>query len=61
MPANIEEGFATRAIHVGQDPEQWSHRSVIPPLVMSSTFRQDGPAQHRVSCTPVFCFIYKKR
>ncbi|KAF7995167.1 hypothetical protein HCN44_004639 [Aphidius gifuensis] len=47
MPANIEEGFATRAIHVGQDPEQWSHRSVIPPLVMSSTFRQDGPAQHR--------------
>lgn len=48
MPGNIkEEGFATRAIHVGQDPEQWNHRSVIPPLVMSSTFRQDGPAQHR--------------
>ncbi|KAG7212060.1 hypothetical protein KM043_012415 [Ampulex compressa] len=40
-------GFSTRAIHAGQDPLQWSHCSVIPPLVMSTTFRQDGPAQHR--------------
>lgn len=47
MPTNTKEGFATRAIHSGQDPLQWKHCSVIPPLVMSTTFRQDGPAQHR--------------
>ncbi|XP_078051205.1 cystathionine gamma-lyase [Augochlora pura] len=42
-----EEGFATKAIHVGQDPLQWTHCSVVPPIVMSTTFRQDGPGQHR--------------
>ncbi|XP_011685038.1 PREDICTED: cystathionine gamma-lyase [Wasmannia auropunctata] len=42
-----KKGFATRAIHAGQDPEQWNHGSVVPPLVMSTTFQQDGPAQHR--------------
>ncbi|XP_043286466.1 cystathionine gamma-lyase [Venturia canescens] len=43
----MDQGFATKAIHVGQDPEQWKHCSVVPPLVMSTTFRQDAPAQHR--------------
>lgn len=47
MPTDTKEGFATKAIHAGQDPLQWSHCSVVPPLVMSSTYRQDGPAQHR--------------
>ncbi|KAH0945178.1 hypothetical protein HN011_004663 [Eciton burchellii] len=41
------EGFSTKAIHAGQDPLQWIHRSVIPPLVMSTTFQQDGPAEHK--------------
>ncbi|XP_076640397.1 cystathionine gamma-lyase isoform X2 [Colletes latitarsis] len=41
------EGFATKAIHAGQDPLQWTHCAVIPPIVTSTTFRQDGPAQHR--------------
>ncbi|XP_043260123.1 putative cystathionine gamma-lyase 2 isoform X2 [Colletes gigas] len=41
------KGFATKAIHAGQDPLQWTHCAVIPPIVMSTTFRQDGPAQHR--------------
>ncbi|XP_076278373.1 cystathionine gamma-lyase [Lasioglossum baleicum] len=44
---STKEGFATTALHAGQDPLQWSHCSVVPPLVMSTTFRQDGPAQHR--------------
>ena len=48
MPITTREGFATKAIHAGQDPLQWSHCSVVPPLVMSTTFRQDAPAQHRV-------------
>ncbi|KAI4497450.1 hypothetical protein M0802_007461 [Mischocyttarus mexicanus] len=46
MPSNIQEGFSTKAIHAGQDPEQWNHRSVVPPLVMSTTFQQSGPGEH---------------
>ncbi|CAB0029575.1 unnamed protein product [Trichogramma brassicae] len=46
MPASNEQGFSTKAIHAGQDPLQWSHASVVPPLVMSTTFKQSGPAQH---------------
>ncbi|KAL7298037.1 hypothetical protein TKK_0009042 [Trichogramma kaykai] len=46
MPASNDEGFSTKAIHAGQDPLQWSHASVVPPLVMSTTFKQSGPAQH---------------
>lgn len=51
MPSHIEEGFATKAIHAGQDPSQWNYCPVVAPLVMSTTFRQDGPAQHRVRFT----------
>jgi len=50
---SVRQGFSTIAIHAGQDPQQWRHGSVVPPLVMSTTFQQDGPGQHRVStkCT----------
>ncbi|KYM93828.1 PREDICTED: putative cystathionine gamma-lyase 2 [Cyphomyrmex costatus] len=41
---STEKGFATIAIHAGQDPDQWNHGSVVPPLVMSTTFKQDRPA-----------------
>lgn len=41
------KGFATKAIHVGQDPEQWKSRCVIPPISLSTTYKQDGPGQHR--------------
>ncbi|XP_037939260.1 cystathionine gamma-lyase [Teleopsis dalmanni] len=41
------KGFATKAIHVGQDPEQWNCMSVIPPISLSTTYKQDGPAEHR--------------
>jgi len=44
---STKKGFATTAIHAGQDPEQWNHYAVVPPLVMSTTFQQDGPGQHR--------------
>ncbi|EFN87889.1 putative cystathionine gamma-lyase 2 isoform X2 [Harpegnathos saltator] len=40
-------GFSTKAIHAGQDPKQWNHGAVIPPIVMSTTFEQDAPGQHR--------------
>ena len=34
-------GFSTRAIHAGQDPDPLTG-AVVPPLVMASTFTQDG-------------------
>ncbi|KYM93827.1 PREDICTED: putative cystathionine gamma-lyase 2 [Cyphomyrmex costatus] len=45
---STEKGFATIAIHAGQDSDQWNHGSVIPPLVMSTTFSlQDSPTPPR--------------
>lgn len=41
-------GFATMAIHVGQDPEKWKSASVVPPIVTSTTFKQPAPAEHTV-------------
>ncbi|KAL3868235.1 hypothetical protein ACJMK2_041066 [Sinanodonta woodiana] len=38
--------FATDAIHVGQEPEQWKSMAVVPPISMASTFKQSGPAEH---------------
>jgi len=34
--------FATKAIHVGQEPES-AHGAVIPPIYMTSTYRQEAP------------------
>nr|CAD7454143.1 unnamed protein product [Timema tahoe] len=42
-----DSSFATRAIHVGQEPEQWESRSVVPPISLSTTFKQDGPCQFK--------------
>lgn len=49
-----KEGFATLAIHAGQEPEKWSSAAVVPPIVTSTTFKQPAPAEHTV----IF-FIYK--
>jgi len=40
------KSFATDAIHVGQEPEQWKSMAVVPPISMSTTFKQYGPGQH---------------
>ncbi|XP_055526270.1 cystathionine gamma-lyase [Wyeomyia smithii] len=40
------KGFATKAIHVGQDSSQWKSNAVVPPISMSTTFKQFAPAQH---------------
>lgn len=42
------KGFATKAIHAGQDPEQWEHLAVVPPIVTSTTFKQHSPAEPKV-------------
>uniref|UniRef100_A0A8C3W8A6 Cystathionine gamma-lyase n=1 Tax=Catagonus wagneri TaxID=51154 RepID=A0A8C3W8A6_9CETA len=38
--------FATQAIHVGQDPEQWASKAVVPPISLSTTFKQGAPGKH---------------
>ncbi|KAL0119721.1 hypothetical protein PUN28_007870 [Cardiocondyla obscurior] len=40
------KNFATIAIHAGQNPQQWKHLSVVPPLIMSATYQQYGPGDH---------------
>lgn len=42
------KGFATKAIHAGQDPEQWEHLAVVPPICTSTTFKQHSPAEPKV-------------
>ena len=39
--------FATKALHVGQEPEQWNSMAVVAPISMSTTFKQDGPADFK--------------
>ncbi|NXF26073.1 CGL lyase, partial [Rhodinocichla rosea] len=41
--------FATDAIHAGQDPEQWRSGAVVPPISLSTTFKQRAPGEHAVS------------
>lgn len=38
--------FSTNALHVGQDPSQWASRAVVPPISLSTTFKQDEPGVH---------------
>uniref|UniRef100_A0A8C9TVZ1 Cystathionine gamma-lyase n=1 Tax=Scleropages formosus TaxID=113540 RepID=A0A8C9TVZ1_SCLFO len=40
------KSFATDAIHVGQEPEQWNSMAVVPPISLSTTFKQFGPGNH---------------
>ncbi|XP_075974640.1 cystathionine gamma-lyase-like isoform X2 [Anticarsia gemmatalis] len=38
-------GFATIAIHAGQEPEKWKSGAVVPPIVTATTFKQPAPAE----------------
>uniref|UniRef100_A0A3B3UFU3 Cystathionine gamma-lyase n=1 Tax=Poecilia latipinna TaxID=48699 RepID=A0A3B3UFU3_9TELE len=40
------KSFATDAIHIGQEPEQWSSMAVVPPISLSTTFKQHSPGNH---------------
>lgn len=40
------KSFATDAIHIGQEPEQWSSMAVVPPISLSTTFKQQSPGNH---------------
>jgi cystathionine gamma-lyase len=41
-----KRGFATRALHVGQEPEATTG-AVIPPIFATSTYAQAGPGEHK--------------
>ena len=43
--SNQNDGFETRAIHAGQDPEQVTG-SVITPIFQTSTYAQPSPGDH---------------
>lgn len=42
------DGFGTRAIHVGSEPDP-ATGAVIPPISLSTTYKQDGVGNHKVS------------
>uniref|UniRef100_A0A1X7U9G4 cystathionine gamma-lyase n=1 Tax=Amphimedon queenslandica TaxID=400682 RepID=A0A1X7U9G4_AMPQE len=37
--------FGTNAIHVGQDPEQWNCKAIVPPIFTCTTYKQDEPGK----------------
>jgi hypothetical protein len=37
----LDATYATRSIHEGQDPDQWSSRAVVPPITMACVFKLD--------------------
>lgn len=38
-------GFATIAIHAGQDPDKFDSKAVVTPIVTATTFKQPAPAE----------------
>ncbi|CAG0883920.1 unnamed protein product [Darwinula stevensoni] len=38
--------FATRAVHEGHDPDDWKAKDVVPPITLSTTFKQFAPSHH---------------
>lgn len=48
MTSTNKKGFATKAIHAGQNPEQSRYRPLIAPIVTSSVFQEEAPGQYEV-------------
>lgn len=45
----VDPNFGTKAIHVGQNPDQWAYNEVVPPITLTTTYKQYGPNDHAVS------------
>ncbi len=41
-----DKGFATRAIHAGQDPDPATGATIVP-IYQTSTYTQEAPGQHK--------------
>ena len=46
MSAHAADGFETRAIHAGQDPDPHTG-AIVPPISLATTFAQDAVGKHR--------------
>ena len=46
-PKPVEDGFGTRAIHVGSEPNVETG-AVIPPISLSTTYKQEAVGVHKV-------------
>lgn len=46
--ANENMGFETKAIHAGQEYDQWSNKEIVPPIVTTLTFFQHDPTNMQV-------------
>jgi cystathionine gamma-lyase len=44
--SNRDKGFATRAIHVGQEPDETTGATIVP-IYQTSTYTQQAPGQHK--------------
>ncbi|VVC32717.1 Pyridoxal phosphate-dependent transferase, subdomain 2,Pyridoxal phosphate-dependent transferase [Cinara cedri] len=42
----IDPHFGTKAIHAGQNPDQWTFKDVVPPIALTTTYKQYGPNDH---------------
>eukprot|EP00096_Caligus_rogercresseyi_P007195 TRINITY_DN2495_c0_g2_i2.p1 TRINITY_DN2495_c0_g2~~TRINITY_DN2495_c0_g2_i2.p1 ORF type:complete len:393 (+),score=121.63 TRINITY_DN2495_c0_g2_i2:72-1250(+) len=40
-----DDHYATKAIHVGQDPEQWNSLAVVPHITLATTYKQHHPGK----------------
>lgn len=40
--------FGTNAVHVGQEPEQWDMNQLVPPISLSTTYKQERPGEPKV-------------
>ncbi|GAV01779.1 hypothetical protein RvY_12435 [Ramazzottius varieornatus] len=38
--------FGTQAIHAGNEPEKWTSGAVVPPISLSTTFKQTAPGEY---------------
>ena len=55
----VLDGFGTRAIHVGSDPDP-NTGAVIPAISLSTTYKQDGVGIHKV-CLFSFALLFGRR
>jgi cystathionine gamma-lyase len=53
-PVKPVAGFGTRAIHVGSEANAETG-AVIPPISLSTTYKQDGVGNHKVNNSVISC------
>ena len=46
--ANQNLSYESKAIHVGQEYDQWSNLEIVPPIVTSMTYFQHDPTTMQV-------------